>query len=62
MLFVGFGFFSRAKLDDAFHEGLSRGLEQYGKDTSRTAAIDDIQTTVVDHVGQWKHDLKALSL
>jgi hypothetical protein len=41
-----FGYYSRASVDSAFHDGLSRGLAEYGKDYDRTAAIDDIQSTV----------------
>ncbi len=33
-------------MDAAFHAGLGRGLEEYGRDPEATEAIDDIQTTV----------------
>ena len=43
---LAFGYHYRANVTAAFHDGLSRGLQEYGKDTDRTAAVDDIQTTV----------------
>ena len=41
-------YYSRQSLASAFHDGLSRGLAEYGKDYDRTAAVDDIQATVRD--------------
>ncbi|TRY64315.1 hypothetical protein TCAL_04622 [Tigriopus californicus] len=41
-----FGYYFRYNVDSAFHEGLATGLELYGKDGERTAAMDDIQSTV----------------
>ena len=41
-----FGYHFRSTVDTDFHPGLSRGLQLYGKDATRTAAIDDIQATV----------------
>ncbi len=45
-----FGYYSRSSVDLALHDGLSRGLAEYGKDYERTAAIDDIQATVSQSV------------
>lgn len=41
-----FGYYFRYNVDSAFHEGLATGLELYGKDGERTAAMDDIQSTL----------------
>ena len=42
-----FAYHSRQSVASAFHDGLSRGLAEYGKDyKDRTEAIDDIQSAV----------------
>jgi len=40
------GYRLSTRLDTAFHDGLGRGLEEYGRHPEATAAINDIQTTV----------------
>ena len=46
VLLLLFAYYSRQAVASAFHDGLSRGLAEYGKDYDRTAAVDDIQATV----------------
>ncbi len=46
LFLLGFAYRSSAALDVAFHDGLGRGLEEYGRDPEATEAVDDIQTTV----------------
>ena len=41
-----YGYHVHRAVDVAFHDGLATGLREYGKEPGRTAAIDDIQTTV----------------
>ena len=40
------GYIFREELTSSFHGGLGKGLQEYGKNSAQTAAIDDIQTTV----------------
>jgi hypothetical protein len=46
MSLLAVGYRLRGHMDTAFHSGLSAGLQQYGKSPERTAAIDEIQSTV----------------
>ncbi len=56
---LGFGWKWRQSLNAAFHNGLGRGLAEYGKDPDRTAAIDEIQTALqccgVSNYSDWRH-------
>ena len=40
------GYIFREELTSSFHAGLGKGLQEYGKNSAQTAAIDDIQSTV----------------
>ncbi|XP_071743834.1 CD63 antigen isoform X2 [Lepeophtheirus salmonis] len=40
------GYVYRDKISSGFYDGLDRGLDNYGKDTGLTQAIDGIQTTL----------------
>jgi len=40
------GYIFREELTSSFHAGLGKGLQEYGKNSAQTAAIDDIQSTL----------------
>jgi hypothetical protein len=40
------GYIFREELTSSFHTGLGNGLQEYGKNSAQTAAIDDIQSTL----------------
>lgn len=40
------GYIFREELTSSFHTGLGKGLQEYGKNSAQTAAIDDIQSTL----------------
>lgn len=46
VLLLLFAYHLRQSVDSAFHDGLSRGLAEYGKDYERTDAVDELQANV----------------
>ena len=46
VLLLLFAYHLRQSVDSAFHDGLSRGLAEYGKDYDRTDAVDELQANV----------------
>ena len=46
VLLLLFAYNLRQSVDSAFHDGLSRGLAEYGKDYDRTDAVDELQANV----------------
>ena len=43
---LSYGYYFREQITAGFHNAMSNGLQQYGREPSLSSVVDDIQSTV----------------